>query len=42
MIDALADHLQPTFSDPMEALVYGVSRELLATTGLSEATLRSA
>ena len=34
MIEALADRLQPTFSDPMEAMVYGVSRELLETTGL--------
>jgi len=38
VIDALADHLQPTFSDPMEEIVYRVSRELLETTGLTEAT----
>jgi 4-carboxymuconolactone decarboxylase len=38
VIEALADCQQPTFSDPMEALVYGISRELLETTGLSEAT----
>src|SRR5262245_14615335 len=38
VIEALADRQQPTFSDPMEALVYGISRELLETTGLSEAT----
>jgi 4-carboxymuconolactone decarboxylase len=38
VIDALAEHLPPTFSDPMEEIVYRVSRELLATTGLSEAT----
>ena len=38
VIEALADHQQPTFSDPMEALVYGVSKELLETTGLSEPT----
>jgi alkylhydroperoxidase family enzyme len=36
MVEALAEHLPPTFSDPMEAIVYRVSRELLATTGLSE------
>jgi 4-carboxymuconolactone decarboxylase len=38
VIEALADRQQPTFSDPMEAMVYGVSRELLETTGLSVAT----
>jgi 4-carboxymuconolactone decarboxylase len=38
VIDALTEHLQPTFSDPMEEVVYRVSRELLATTGLSETT----
>jgi 4-carboxymuconolactone decarboxylase len=38
VIEALADRQQPTFSDPMEAMVYGVSRELLETTGLSAAT----
>jgi 4-carboxymuconolactone decarboxylase len=38
VIDTLAAHLQPTFSDLMEEIVYRVSRELLATTGLSEAT----
>ncbi len=38
VIEALADRQQPTFSDPMEGMVYGVSRELLETTGLSAAT----
>jgi len=38
VIEALADRQQPTCSDPMEAMVYGVSRELLETTGLSVAT----
>jgi 4-carboxymuconolactone decarboxylase len=38
VMDALADHRQPTFSDALEETVYRVSRELLATTGLSEAT----
>jgi 4-carboxymuconolactone decarboxylase len=38
VIDALAGHLPPTFSDPMEEIVYRVSRELLATIGLSKAT----
>jgi 4-carboxymuconolactone decarboxylase len=35
---ALADRQQPTCSDPLEALVYDVSREILETTGLAEAT----
>jgi 4-carboxymuconolactone decarboxylase len=38
VIAALADRRQPMFSDPMEAMVYDVSRELLETTGLAEAT----
>jgi len=38
VMEALADRQQPTCSDPMEAMVYGISRELLETTGLSAAT----
>jgi 4-carboxymuconolactone decarboxylase len=38
VIEALADRQQPTCSDPLEAMVYEVSRELLETTGLAEAT----
>jgi hypothetical protein len=38
VMEALADRQPPTCNDPMEALVYGISRERLETTGLSEAT----
>src|SRR5262249_6636850 len=38
VIDALANHLRPTFSDPLEEIVYSVSRELLETTGVAETT----
>jgi 4-carboxymuconolactone decarboxylase len=38
VIEALADHLRPTFSDPLEEVIYSVSRELLETTGVSETT----
>jgi len=38
VIDALEAHLRPTCSDPLEEIVYSVSRELLETTGVSETT----
>src|SRR5262249_47579919 len=39
---ALANHLRPTFSDPLEEIVYSVSRELLETTGVSATTYAQA
>ena len=38
VIEALEAHQKPTFNDAMEHAVYSVARELLETTGLSDAT----
>jgi hypothetical protein len=36
-MEVLADRQPPTCNDPLEALVYGISRERMETTGLAEA-----